>query len=170
MYILYSVFRKPPAEFEERKERAAAAEPGPSQCAPTGEKELQLRDPREVNVVVHEGRSLAAANADITALDNETFATEAPDRLEEKEMKLGELYIIKIVNDDFEHALAIGLGRCVAKPSSNNDNYEVQWFKRSSRTFDWPSNPAFRKAYIGTCPASSFLLRITDAMLTTAGL
>ena len=40
----------------------------------------------------------------------------------------------------------------------------------SSKTFEWPGNPKFKKAYPGTCPAESFLLHVTDEMLTATGL
>ena len=155
----------PPQEFSDTR---AATPPG----APTRQTEqppadeAPLRDPRATNVVVHDKRSLAQANADISAVDDEDWAADAPDRLEEEELQVGELYICKIANDDFKHELRIGLALLQGNASQGAGHKEVQWFARSSKTFKWPANPQFHSVYSGVCPAECFLLHVTNGMLT----
>ena len=131
---------------------------------------LPLRDPRETNVVVHDARPLSQANADITAVDDERWAVDAPARLEEAEIQHNELYICRIAADDFEHEFSIGLALCLCSDPNLAGHKQVQWFARSSKTFNWPGNPKFKKVYSGPCPVESFLLHITDEMLTPTGL
>ena len=64
----------------------------------------------------------------------------------------------------------IGLALCLGNAPNDAGQKQVQWFARSSKTFCWPGNPKFRIAYPGLCPVESFLLHITDEMLTPTGL
>ena len=160
----------PPQEFsDKRASPAASASVGQADPPPPGTLP-PLRDPRETNVVVHDARPLAQANADIAAVDDERWAADAPARLQESEIRPNELYICKIAADDFEHEFSIGLALCLRSSTTDLADQQVQWFARSSKTFEWPGNPKFKQAYPGTCPAESFLLHVTDEMLTATGL
>lgn len=161
----------PPQEFSDKRAGPGAVSAPARQTEQSPADEAPLRDPRATNVVVHDKRSLAQANADISAVDNEDWAADAPDRLEEDELQEGELYICKIANDDFEHELRIGLALHQGNASQGGaGEKEVQWFARSSKTFKWPTNPQFHSIYTGVCPAECFLLHVTNEMLTAGSL
>ena len=169
--ITWDLFRDaPPQEFSDKRAAQPASAPvGQAAVAPT-ETPLPLRDPRETNVVVHDARTLTQANADITAVDDEQWAEETPARLEEVDIRQDELYLCQIAADDFEHEFSLGLALCLGNAPNDAGQKQVQWFARSSKTFCWPGNPKFRIAYPGLCPVESFLLHITDEMLTPTGL
>ena len=169
--ITWDLFKDaPPDEFRDKPAaRPASAPVGQADLAPSAT--LQpLRDPRETNVVVHDRRTLTQANADITAVDDERWVEDAPARLEEAEIRPNELYLCEIADDDLEHEFRLGLALCLGNAPNDAGQKQVHWFARSSRTFHWPGNPKFKIAYPGPCPVESFLLHITDEMLTPSGL
>ena len=118
--ITWDLFEDPPpAEFSAATRAEAppppvAAAPAAAASAPARQ---PLRDPRDVNTVIHEGQSLAEADANIAAVDLQHWVETAPDRLEAGEVKAGELYMIKLEQDNFPHEFKVGLGRCKSKPA-----------------------------------------------------
>ena len=168
--ITWDLFKDaPPQEFSDKRAAQPASAPV-SQAGLAPSDTLPLRDPRETNVVVHDARTLTQANADITAVDDEQWAEDTPARLEEVDICQDELYLCQIAADDFEHEFRLGLAQCLGNAPNDAGQKQVQWFARSSRTFAWPGNPKFKIAYPGPCPVESFLLHITDEMLTPSGL
>ena len=164
--ITWDIFEEePPTAFASAHTMQSDDKSQEAEQHPSGE----LRDPREVNEIVHDGRSLAAANRDITSIDDEHWAEDAPSRLELSEVKDGELYIIKIMNDDLEHEFHIALAQCLAKVP-NSTKFKLKWFKRTSKGFKWPVNPVFKQAYDDQCEGEAFLLHVSDSMLTKDGL
>ena len=167
--ITWDLFTEaPPQEFSDKQVAQPASAPDQAASAPSDAR--PLRDPREANVVVHDARPLAVANADIAAVDDERWAEDSPARLEEVDIRQDELYLCQIEADDFEHEFSLGLVLCQGNDPNDAGQKQVQWFARSSKSFAWPCNPKFKIAYPGSCPVESFLLHITDEMLTATGL
>ena len=111
---------------------------------------------------------MAEADANIAAVDLQHWVETAPDRLEESEVKAGELYMIKLEQDNFPHEFKVGLGRCKSKPAQGE--YPVTWFQRCSRTFSWSTHPKFKEySSADSVPPESFLLHVSDKELTAKG-
>ena len=95
-----------------------------------------------------------------------------PERLEEKDVVVGELYLLEIETDDYEHELKLGLARVLSAEqlvsSQGAMQYKVHWLQRAKKSFLWPRTPSFKPGYDEPQPFTieSFRLRVAKSDLT----
>ena len=141
-----------------------------------------LRDPRRVNNVADNEYTPAMRNEHDADLANERWANEAPSSVEN--VKIGELYLVKI--DAYEGEYALGLASVDScEKAGDQRTWTISWFLRSgwkSKVHVWGPTPRFEHHMVYTntrqrlrnrlsgVTLQEFRVHVTDHDLTEAGL
>ena len=128
----------------------------------------KLRDPREVNHVVHKGQTQGQWKKGQQTMEAEGYAAQNAGVLDPADLKAGKLYIVKLDTPDGEFSL--GLVRLEA--ATNEETFKVHWFERVGRGHCWRSDVKFQRymdkeTWISDdIPPNCFLLDVEDDDLT----
>ena len=166
--ITHNPFEDPPPE--EFNPPPSATRTIVADVVPT--EELAIRDPRATNTVIHEGHSKSSADRDAREMAAKGWIEATPERLEEKDVVVGELYLLEIETDTYKHELKLGLARVLSAEqlvsSQGAMQYKVHWLQRATQSFLWPGTPTFKPGYDEPQPFTieSFRLRVAKSDLT----
>ena len=123
----------------------------------------ELRDPRQVNRVVHKGQTNGQWKRGQKEVEAEEMAEANSGVLDPEDLEEGQLYIVKLEAPEGEFSLGlVQLGAAV-----DEDMRTVYWFVRAGRSHSWPTRVKFHRYMDGektwmsdNIPTSSFLLEV----------
>jgi len=122
----------------------------------------ELRDPRQVNNVVHKGQTQGQWKRGQKEVEAEQEAETNSGVLDPEDLEEGKLYIVKLEAPEGEFSLGlVQLGAAV-----DEDMRTVYWFVRAGRSHSWPTRVKFHRYKDGetwisdNIPTSSFLLEV----------